>query len=51
MTREESIKEELRKRKYEVIMMVEYPKVKVVIPRGSVIPEGFELVEEDDDEY
>lgn len=51
MTREESIKEELRKRKYEIIMMVEYPKVKVVIPRGSVIPEGFELVKEDDDEY
>ena len=43
-------REEVEKKKYEVMMMVEYPKVKVVIPRGSKIPEGFELVREEDDE-
>ena len=43
-------REELEKQKYEVMRLVEYPKVKVVIPRGSKIPEGFELVREEDDE-
>ena len=43
-------REEVEKQKYEVMMLVEYPKLKVVIPRGSKIPEGFELVKEEDNE-